>query len=49
MENQTLYRQARVKRIYHHQSSLTTNTKGIYIASKNKRERKDLQQQTQNN
>ena len=48
MQKQKLYGQAEVKRIQHHQNSLTTNTKGTYIAS-NTKEMKDLQKQTQNN
>ena len=35
--NQKLYRQAEIKRIQHHQTSFATNTKGTYIASKDKR------------
>ena len=35
--NQKLYRHAEIKRIQHHQTSLATNTKGPYIASKHKR------------
>ena len=43
-----LYRQIKVKRIQHHQTSLTTNIKGTYTASKPKRKER-LQKQTQNN
>ena len=35
--NQKFHGQVEVKRIQHHQTSLATNTKGIYIASKHKR------------
>ena len=35
--NLKLYRQAEIKRIHHHQTSIATNTKGTSIASKHKR------------
>ena len=40
--NQKLYGQAEIKRIQHNQISLTTNTKGTYIASKHKRKEKPI-------
>ena len=40
MENQKLSRQAKVKRIQHHQTSFTTNAKGTSLGRKHKR-RKD--------
>ena len=40
-KNQTLFRQAKVKRIQYYQTSFTTNVKGTYIVKKCKR-RKDL-------
>ena len=46
--NQKLSRQAKVKRIQQHQTSFTTNAKGVSLDKKHK-ERKDLQKQTQNN
>ena len=35
--NQKLYRQAKAKRIQHHQTSSTTNTKGTSLSGKHKR------------
>ena len=46
--NQKLYRQARAKRIQHHQNSFTSNAKGTSLGGK-QREEKDPQKQTQNN
>ena len=43
-----LYRQTKVKKIYYHQTSFTTNVKGL-ICSGNTREGKDLQKQIPNN
>ena len=43
-----LYRQAKVKKIYYHQTSFTTNVEGL-IYSGNTREGKDLQKQIPNN
>ena len=40
--NQKLYRQAKFNRIQHHQTSLATNTKGTYIASKHKRKERPM-------
>ena len=40
--NQKLYKQAKAKRIQHHQKSSTTNAKGTSVSGKHKR-RKDLQ------
>ena len=45
--NQKLFRQAKAKRIQHHQTSFTTNAKGTLGG--NTREEKDPQKQTQNN
>ena len=38
--NQKVYRQAKVKRIYYHQISFTTNVKGTYIVRKYKRRKR---------
>ena len=38
--NQKVYRQAKVKRIYYHQISFTTNLKGTYIVRKYKRRKR---------
>ena len=46
--NQKLYRQAKAKRIQHHQTSSTTNAKGTSLSGKH-REEEDLQKQTHNN
>ena len=46
--NQKLYRESKAKRIQHHQTSFTTNTKGTSLGMKH-REEKDLQKQMQNN
>ena len=46
--NQKLYKEAKAKRIQHHQNSFTTNTKGTSLGMKH-REEKDLQKQMQNN
>ena len=46
--NQKPYRQAKAKRIQHHQIRSTTNPKGTSLSG-NKREEKDLQKQTENN
>ena len=46
--NQKLSRQAKVKRIQHHQTSFTTNAKGISLDGKY-REGKDLQKINPNN
>ena len=35
--NQKLYREAKAKRIQHHQTSFTTNTKGTSLGMKHKR------------
>ena len=35
--NQNLYRQAKAKRIQHHQTSSTTNAKGTSLSGKHKR------------
>ena len=36
MENQKLYKQAKAKRIQHHQTSSTTNAKGTSLSGKHK-------------
>ena len=46
--NQKLSRQAKVKRIQHHQTSITTNAKGISLDGQH-REGKDLQKINPNN
>ena len=46
--NQKLYRQAKAKRIQHHQTSFTANAKGTSLGGKHKKG-KDPQEQTQNN
>ena len=46
--NQKLFRQAKVKRIQYHQTSITMNVKGTYIVKKCKR-RKRPTKSTQNN
>ena len=43
-----LYRQAKVKKIYYHQTSFTTNVEGLTYSG-NTREGKDLQKQIPNN
>ena len=40
MEKSKLYRQVTVKRIQHHQTSFTTNTKGISLGRKHKRRKR---------
>ena len=35
--NQKLYRQAKAKRIQHHQTTFTTNAKGTYLGGKHKK------------
>ena len=40
LRNQKLYRQAKVKRIEHHQISFKTNVKGTYIGRKHKRSKR---------
>ena len=47
MEKLKPYRQAKLKRIQHHQTRFTTNAKVTSLG--NTREGKDLQKQTQNN
>ena len=50
MENKMLFREAKVKRIYYHQNSVTTNVKGTYIVKKYNRKfkkKKGLQNQPQ--
>ena len=37
--NQKLYRQAKAKRIQHHQTTFTTNAKGTYLGGKHRREK----------
>ena len=46
--NQKLYRQAKAKRIQHHQTSSTANAKGTFLGGKHKK-RKRPKEQTQNN
>ena len=41
------YRQAKAKKIQHHQTSSTTNAKGTSLSGKHKKE-KDLKKQTEN-
>ena len=43
-----LYKQAKAKRIQHHQTSSTTNAKGNSLSGKHKK-KKDTQKETQNN
>ena len=45
--NEKLFRQAKVKRIQYHQTSLTAHVKGTYIIKKCKKRKKDLQNQIQ--
>ena len=40
--NQKLYRQAKAKRMQHHQTTFTTNAKGTYLGGKHKREKNRL-------
>ena len=42
-KNQKLSRQAKVKRIQHHQTSFTTNAKGISLGRKHKRRKRPTQ------
>ena len=48
MEKSKLYRQAKAKRVQHHQTSSTTNAKGTSLSGKHKR-RKEPTKTTQNN
>ena len=47
VDDQKLFRQAKVKRIQYHQTSYTTNVKQTYIVKKYDRRKKDLQNQPQ--
>ena len=47
--NQKLSRQAKVKRIQHHQTSFTTNAKGTSLGRKHKRRKRPTENKPQNN
>ena len=47
MKNQKLYRQAEIKRIQHHQTSLTTNAEGTPLGKKHKRRKRPTENKPQ--
>ena len=43
MENSKALQARKIKRIQHHQTSFTTNTKGIYLGRKHKRRKRPIE------